>query len=324
MITRRQSLALIGGAATTAALSACGQKSAGKEIVFATQKNGVPFLAQARGEFAKRLAARGVGPVKWVEFPSGPPLLEAVRAGAVDIGFVGDTPVVYAQVAKTDFYYVAAQSYPGLIGTGILVPPGSTITSLAQLKGKKIAYTKGSAAEFALAVGLGQSGLKLQDITPANLAPGDAQTALANGSVDAWVIWDPFYTLAQVRGGDRPVPLPSSDIKTVSFYVASGSFVRDRADVLRATLDELRAEAAWGNAHRLYYRDAIAKATRLPPPVLDGMLARYKDFLFAVDPITPAVIANQQRVADYLFNAHIIPAKVDAAKAAWTDWHPRT
>ncbi|MEI9851884.1 MAG: aliphatic sulfonate ABC transporter substrate-binding protein [Sphingomonas sp.] len=321
MITRRQSLALLGSAATLA-LAGCGKREEPKGLVFATQKNGVPFLAETRGEFGKRLAARGIAPVKWVEFPSGPPLLEAIRAGAVDIGLVGDTPVVYAQAAGTDFHYVAAQSFPGLIGQGLLVPSTSKVKSLIELKGKRIAYTKGSSAEFALAAGLRQVGLGLDDITVANLAPGDAQTALANGSVDGWAIWEPFFTLAQVRGGAREVPLPASGLNTVAYYVASGAFTRDRADVLRATLDELRTEAAWGNRHRTYYRDEVARATRLPPAVLDGMLARYKDFLFRVEPVTPDIVANQQKVSDYLLEAGVIPKKVDAARAAWTGWTP--
>lgn len=325
MITRRQSLALLGTAAAGFALAGCGANdSERKDVVFATQKNGVPFLAETRGEFEKRLAARGIGPVKWVEFASGPPLIEAIRAGAVDIGLVGDTPVVYAQAAGTDLLYVAIQSFPGLVGTGLLVPAGSTVQSLPELKGRKIAYTKGSASEFALAAGLKQVGLGLDDITVANLTPGDAQTALANGSVDGWVIWDPFFTLAQARSGAREVPLPVSDINTTAFYVASGTFARDRADVLRATLDELRTEAAWGNANRDYYRDTVARATRLPPEVLDGMLARYKDFLFRVDPVTPDAIANQQKVSDYLFDAGVIPKRVDASTAAWSDWTPAT
>lgn len=324
MITRRQSLTLLGGTAAGLALAGCGSKSSPerKDVIFATQKNGVPFLAETRGEFAKRLEKRGLGPVKWVEFASGPPLIEAIRAGAVDIGLVGDTPVAYAQAAGTDLNFVAAQSFPGLVGSGLLVPPKSSVTSLAQLKGKRIAYTKGSAAEFALAAGLKQVGLGLKDIQAANLAPGDAQTALANGSVDGWVIWDPFFTLAQIRGGAREVPLPASGLNTTAFYIASGDFVRNRTDVLRATLDELRAEAAWGNANRSYYRDQVAKATRLPPQVLDGMLARYKDFLFRVDPVTPEVVANQQKVSDYLFDAGVLPKRVDASKAAWTGWNP--
>ena len=322
MITRRQSIALLGGTAAALALPACGDTAARKDVVFATQKSGVPFLAETRGDFAKRLQARGFGPVTWVEFASGPPLIEAIRAGAVDIGLVGDTPVAYAQAANTDLNYVAAQSFPGLIGSGLLVPAKSSVTRLDQLRDKRIAYTKGSAAEFTLAASLKQVGLTLNDIRIANLSPGDAQTALANGSVDGWVVWDPFFTLAQARGGAREIPLPPTGVNTTAFYIASGTFVRDRTDALRATLDELRAEAAWGNANRTYYRDQVARATRLPPAVLDGMLARYKGFLFAVDPVTPAIIANQQKVSDYLFQAGVLPRKVDAAKAAWTGWTP--
>lgn len=322
MITRRQSLAAIGGTAASLALVGCGGEGPRRDLIFATQKNGVPFLAQTRGDFAARLAVRGIGPVRWVEFASGPPLIEAIRAGAVDIGLVGDTPVVYAIAAAVDFRYVAAQRFSGLIGTGLLVPATSTVKAFTELKGRRIAYTKGSVAEFVLASSLKHVGLGLADVVVANLAPGDAQTALANGSVDAWVVWDPFLTLAQVRGGARKLPLPPSAINTVSYYVASGGFVRDRADILRATLDELRAEASWGNAHRAYYRNAMAKATRLPPAALDGMLAQYKDFLFGLDPISPAIVANEQKVADYLLASGVVPGKVDVAKAAWTGWTP--
>lgn len=326
-MNRRQILGAIAGAAAALSLAACGaggkkESAANASIVFATQKNGVPFLAQERGEFEKRLKARGIGPVKWVEFSSGPPLIEALRAGAVDIGLVGDTPVVYAQASGTDLYYVATQSFPGLVGSGLVVPKASNVQTFADLKGKKVAYTKGSASEYAIALALGRVGLKLSDIQPVNLAPGDAQTALANGSIDAWLTWDPYFTLAQLRGGAREIALPPSDLRSVSLYVASGKFVRDRTDVLKATLDELRTEAEWGNANRDYYTAQVAKATRLPPEVLKGMLGRYKDFLFAVDPVTPADIATQQKVSDYLFDAKVVPVKVDASKAAWSGWTP--
>ena len=326
-MNRRQILGAIAGAAAALSLAACGagstkEEAANTSIVFATQKNGVPFLAQERGEFEKRLKARGFGPVKWVEFSSGPPLIEALRAGAVDIGLVGDTPVVYAQASGTDLYYVATQSFPGLVGSGLVVPKTSKVQTFADLKGKKVAYTKGSSSEYAIASALGRVGLKLSDIQPVNLAPGDAQTALANGSIDAWLTWDPYFTLAQIRGGAREITLPPSDLRSVSLYIASGKFVRDRTDVLKATLDELRTEAQWGNANRDYYSERVANATRLPPAVLSGMLDRYKDFLFAVDPVTPADIATQQKVSDYLFDAKVVPVKVDAAKAAWSGWTP--
>jgi sulfonate transport system substrate-binding protein len=309
------------------ALAACGRSSApgsGHDgIVFGFQKSGVPFLAKTRGEFEKRMDARGIGPVKWVEFASGPPLIEAMRAGAVDIGLVGDTPVVYAQVAKADLSYVAAQSFPGLVGSGLLVKSDSPARAFVDLKGKRIAFTKGSASEYVLALSLQRSEMTLADIHPVNLAPADAGAALANGAIDAWLTWDPYFTMALLRGGGREIVLPTSQVRTVNLYVAAGAFVRDRPDVLRATLDELRAEAAWGNAHRTFYRDAVAKATRLPPAVLNGMLDRYKVALFEVDPIGPAQIANQQQVSDSLYRSNVIPVKVDAAKAAWTGWIPK-
>lgn len=323
MISRRSALTLLGGTAATLALGGCGKRNAERrDIVFATQKTGVPFLAQTRGAFARRLAARDIAPVRWVEFASGPPLIEAMRAGAVDIGIVGDTPVAYAQAAGTDLRYVAAQSFSGMVGGGLLVPASSDVASLARLRGKRIAYTRGSSAEFALAAALRQQGMRLSDVQAVNLTPGDAQAAFANGAVDGWVIWDPFFTLAQIRNGAREIPLPTSGIRTVAFYIASGDFTRERPDILRATLDELRAEAEWGNRHHAYYRDATARATRIPPEVIDRMIERYRDGMFRVAPVTPDIIANQQRVSDYLHTAGALPKKVDAARAAWTGWTP--
>lgn len=322
LVTRRRSLALLGAGAATLALGACGSGKDRKDLIFATQKNSLPFLAEERGDFSRRLAARGIGPVTWAEFPSGPPLVEALRAGAIDIGLVGETPVIYAMASGADFNYAAVQRFPGLVGRGLLVPGASTIRSPADLKGRKVAYTKGSTAEFVLAVALAQAGLRFTDVVLANLSPGDGQAALANGSVDAWVVWDPFFTIAQLRGEARLVPLAVPGLDTVSYYVTSGSFSRDRADTLRATLDELRTEAAWGNENRQFYRDRLAAATLLPPTVLDGMMRQYKDDLFAVDPITPEIVAYEQKVGDYLLEAGVIPKKVDAGQAAWFDWKP--
>jgi sulfonate transport system substrate-binding protein len=323
MIDRRRALAALVGGAAALALTGCHPKPASRGVVFALQKSALPLVARERGDFQRRLAARGVAPVTWAQFPSGAPLIEALRAGALDIGLVGDTPVVYAQAAGADIYYVAAQRYPGPVGSGLLVPAESTVTSLAELKGRRIAYAKGSAAEYLLAAGLRTIGLTLKDVEVVNLQPGEAQSALASGSVDGWVIWDPYLAAAELAGA-RGVPLPPPGTASNGFYVASGSFVRDRPDALRATLDELRAEAAWGDANPGYYRDLLERTTHLPPNVVDRMLSRYGGKLFQVDPITQDVIANQQKVSDALFADGVIPKKVDAAQAAWTGWKRKT
>lgn len=305
-------------------LAACGGGGdSSKAITIGVQKGGVLFVAKERGEVSTRLEAQGITPVRWVEFPSGPPLIEAMRAGAVDLGAVGDTPVAYAQASGSDILFVATHSFPSSITGGLIVPKGSTIRTAADLKSKRLAFTKGSASELGAVVALKKYGLTLKDVTPVYLAPGDAMTAFANGSIDAWLTWDPYRALAQERFGAREVDIDRAGLAATVFYIARGELVRERPTVLAATLDALRGEAAWARANL----DAVTKlssdATRLPPAVQRKMIDRYGGNAFAVNPVTPADIANQQRVLDYLTEAKVLNRKLDAKAVAWTGWKPK-
>lgn len=314
------------GAGLALLLAACGGGSndASKGITIGVQKGGVIFVAQQRGEVAKRLAEQGIAPVKWVEFPSGPPLIEAMRAGSVDLGAVGDTPVAYAQASGSDIVYVATHSFPSSITGGLIVPKGSPIRTAADLRGKRVAFTKGSASELSAVVALKKVGLTLKDVTPVNLAPGDAMTAFANGSIDAWLTWDPYRALAQERFGAREVPIDRAGLAATNFTIARGALVKERPQDVAATLDALRDEAAWARAHLPEVERLSSAATRLPPAVQHTMLARYGGNAFAINPVSPADIANQQRVSDYLTQAGVLDRKLDAAAAAWTGWKPKS
>lgn len=306
-------------------VAACGGGGdAGKGITIGVQKGGVLFVAKERGEVAKRLAAQGIAPVRWVEFPSGPPLIEAMRAGSVDLGAVGDTPVAYAQASGSDILFVATHSFPSSITGGLIVPRGSAIRTAADLKGKRLAFTKGSASELSAVVALKQYGLTLKDVTPVYLAPGDAMTAFANGSIDAWLTWDPYRALAEKRFGAREVAIDRAGLAATVFYIARGTVVKERPQVLTATLDALRDEAAWARGHLDQVAKLSSDATRLPPEVQRTMLDRYKGAAFVVNPVSPADIANQQRVLDYLAEAEVIDRKLDAKAVAWSGWTPKS
>ena len=148
----------------------------------------------------KRLKEVGVDNVKWVEFQFGPPLLEALGAGAVDIGVVGDTPPIFAQAAKANLVYVASTPASA---SAILVPKDSPIRSVADLKGKKVAIAKGSSSHNLTIQALAKNGLSFGDIEPVYLAPADAVAAFSTGSVDAWTIWDPYFAIAENKHNAR-------------------------------------------------------------------------------------------------------------------------
>ena len=158
--------------------------------------------AQEQGHARRQAEGRSAIKVVWTEFPSGPPLLEALNVGAIDFGNTGEAPPIFAQAAGAPILYVAYEP-PAPKGEAILVPKDSKITSVADLKGKKVALNKGSNVHYLLVKALEKAGVKYSEIEPVFLAPADARAAFERGAVDAWVIWDPFQAAAEAATGAR-------------------------------------------------------------------------------------------------------------------------
>jgi sulfonate transport system substrate-binding protein len=313
-VSRRQ--ALLGVAAL--ALSGCAAGGT-RRLRIGYQRNGVLFVARSRGVIDKRLAARGIT-LEWAEFPAGPPLIEAMNAGAIDFGAVGDTPAVYAQAASMPVRLVAATVYAGRTpGAGFLSRRAAPITSSAALQGKRIGFTKGSSAEVAALTALADVGLSIHDVVPVRLAPADGLAALGQGSIDALFTWDPYFTIALARGDVVETRFDRPGVLNVTLFLANRK--APEADVY-ALLDELRLEAAWANTHRADVVTLLAGATRMAAADIATSLDRLGPAPFRIAPPDAAVIANQQRVADRLLEAGAIPARVDQADFADTSWRP--
>ena len=309
---------------STAALAFCAGPAfgaaRGEGLRIGHHKGGTAVLAKARGEVAKRLAARGVEPLEWSIFSSGPPLLDALGAGAVDIGSTGDTPPIAAQAHGSDLVYVACQRVSGA-STAIIVPKESPATTLADLRGKRLAFVRGSAAEMFVLAALEQAGLAFGDIQPADLAPADALAAFATGRIDAWAIWDPYLAAAELHENARVVVTGIELGGSAAFYLASRALVRDRPDALYALLDALRDEAAWGSAHIEEAAALIVQATGLEPAIELTTLSRSRP-AFAVEPLSEAVIQRQQTLADRLAAAGRIPRPIQIRDAVFSGWLP--
>ncbi len=305
--------------ATAAAVSACSPHAGGStQLRVGYQKNGVLLLAKLRGRLPSLLAPAGLSGVDFFEFGAGPPLLEAMRAGAVDIGAVGDTPPIFAQAAGSPLVYAAAQPLTGA-GEGIVVPQSSVVRTLRDLKGRRIAFTKGSSAHLFTVKALATVGLGLADVQPINLSPADAAAAFANGALDAWAIWDPFFAIVQARQQARLIADGRAVTPSSSFYMASRVFAESSPGRLAATLTALAEDAAWANAHRPEAAALIQAATGLPAPVVSVTIARGS---FGVVPVTDDIVRVQQANADTLSRLKLIPATVDVAAAVWRGWKP--
>jgi sulfonate transport system substrate-binding protein len=309
---RRDFLKLSVGVTAAAALPPPARALADvREIHVGYQKNGVLVIALQQAALEKHFAPQGIA-VKWVEFSSGPPLLEAINAGSVDYGAVGDTPPIFAQSAGAAIVYAAGQ--PVTNGQGILVPAGSSIGTIADLKGKRIGFTRGSSAHYVVVQTLEKIGLDYADITPVYLTPPDAGPAFANGSIDAWAIWDPYFAIGELKQSGR-VLINASDItKTNSFYIANRDFAKNRGPVLQQIIDVTAATATWAEAHR----DAVAKSLSAVTGIaLDIQTVAANRSSFVVGPISEDIIATQQGVADRFFKLGLIPKPVVIRDALW-------
>ena len=281
-----------------------------KELRIGYQKNGVLVIARQQAVLEHQLAPLGIG-VKWIEFTSGVPMLEAMNAGSVDLGQCGDSPPVFAQAGGANIVYVAGQ--PVTNGQGILVRPATGITTVAGLKGKRVGFTKGASAHNVIVLALEQAGLSYGDITPVYLSPPDAGAAFANGSIDAWAVWDPYYAIGQHHGG-RILIEPSAIGKTNSFYIGNREFATRNPRVVRDVIATLAEAARWAESHRDQVARALADVTGMDLEIQTIAANRSS---FAIGALTEDIIATQQAVADRFYKLGLIPRPIIVRDAVW-------
>src|SRR6202050_3410013 len=207
------------------------------------QKFGTLVLLKARGSLEKRLAPIHVE-VKWTEFPAGPQLLEVLNGGAIVFGTVGEAPPIFAQAAGADLIYVGYEPAASA-AEAILVPKDSSIQTVAELKGKKVALNKGSNVHFLLVKLLERAGVNYKDIDTIFLTPADARAAFERGSVDAGVCWEPFLAAAQRQTGARILADGNGVVSNHQFFLASRPYATRRADVVAIVLEELATVDEW-------------------------------------------------------------------------------
>ncbi len=278
------------------------------------QKYGTLVLLKANGALEKRLAAKGID-VKWTEFPGGPQLLEGLNVGSVDFGTTGETPPVFAQAAGADLLYVAFEP-PAPTSEAILVPKDSPIKSVAELKGKKVALNKGSNVHYLLVRALEEAGLKYSDIQPVYLPPADARAAFERGSVDAWVIWDPFQAAAEQQLQARTLVDGTGLVSNHQFYLATRSYAEQHPEVIEALVEEIRGIGEWVKANNDQTVAQVAPLLGLSADITRLAVQRQS---YGAQLITPQVVEAQQKIADTFANLKLIPKPIRIADALPAD-----
>ena len=308
---RREFLGLSVGGTIDALSSRVEAQTTVKEIRIGYQKTGVLVIARQRAVLEKRFAGRQIG-IKWIEFTSGPPLLEAMSTGSVDIGAVGDTPPIFAQAANANIVYIAGS--PITNGQGILVPANSSIRTIVDLKGRRIGFAKGTSAHNVLIATLEKAGLSYEDITPVYLSPPDAGPAFANGSIEAWAIWDPYFAIGEKRQNGRILINAYEVAKNNSFYLANRDFANTHVRETRDVIDGLAEAARWAEAHRADVASALAAVTGVP---LEVQVVAADRASFVMGPVTDEIIATQQAVADRFHKLGLIPKQIAVRDIVW-------
>jgi sulfonate transport system substrate-binding protein len=283
-----------------------------KTLRIGYQKYGNLVVLKARGTLEKRLAAQGVT-VQWLEFPAGPQLLEGLNAGAVDIGSVGETPPIFAQAASVDFVYVGNEP-PAPKGEAIVVPHASTIRSISDLRGRKVALNKGSNVHYLLVEALKKANLAYADIQPVYLAPADARAAFVQGSIDAWAIWDPYLAAIERQTNVRVIVDGSGLVRNTQYYLATRAIANARPQLVHALLDELDQVDRWARDNIPAVAAQLSPLVGLDTATLELALNRAT---YGVQPITAATLAYQQQIADTFTDLRLIPKKLAVTDARW-------
>lgn len=309
-ITLRRSLVALFAAAIS--FGAITQAQA-DELRIGYQKYGTLVLLKAKGTLEKRLAEQGVK-VTWTEFPGGPQLLEGLNVGSVDFGVTGETPPVFAQAAGADLLYVAYEP-PAPTSEAILVPKGSSLTSVADLKGKKVALNKGSNVHYLLVRALEDAGLSINDVTPVYLPPADARAAFERGSVDAWVIWDPFLAAAEQQLQARSLRNGEGLVDNHQFYLATRPYAQKHPQVINTLIEEVRGVGEDSKADPDAVTAQVAPLLGLSPEITKVAVKRQG---YGAQPLTPAVVQAQQKIADTFTELKLIPKKLSIKDVIWT------
>jgi sulfonate transport system substrate-binding protein len=257
------------------------------------QKYGTLIIARERKALERKFAGTEVT-VQWNEFPAGPQMLEALGAGSLDLGTVGEAPPVFSQAAGAPMLYV---------GNEPAVPSGEAIL-----------VAKGSNVHFLLIQALAKGGVELKDITPVYLTPADGRAAFESGAVDAWVIWDPFLAAAEAATSSRVLVDGKGLAPNRQFYISTRKFAAEHADLLRAVLGVIKETDVWSSAHPDETVTLLSARTGIPADALKPAVLRLG---YGVTPLDAGTVADQQRIADAFFSLHLIPAKLTVADAVW-------
>jgi sulfonate transport system substrate-binding protein len=311
---RRWLAALVFGIATLLLGAAPARAEVPHRLNIGFQKSSLNLIVlKHRSTLDRRLEPLGIN-VTWTEFPAGPQLLEALSVGSIDFGMTGDTPPIFAQAAGTDLVYVGNEP-PKPDASAIVVKDGSSVRSLVDLRGKKIAFTKGSSAHYLVVRALATAGIDYGDITPVYLTPAEARAAFETDRVDAWAIWDPYLAAAEQSLALRTVKSGKGLVSNHTFYLANRKYADTHENIIAILFDELSRNERFLRENPKEVARILANYTGLDVPTFDRVLVRRPSF--RVTYVEPHVAEEQQAIADNFQRLNLIPKAIVVREIVW-------
>jgi sulfonate transport system substrate-binding protein len=243
-------------------------------------------------------------PIKFADFTSGPPIVQAMSAGALDVGNLGNAPIVFAGAGGDKIKVVGALSNVTK-NVAVLVPKGSKITSVSQLKGKKIAVAEGTSGDYHLLYELQQAGLSPKDVSLVNLQPAQGYSAFESGAVSAWDVWPPFVQEAEAKGARNIATNPKFPGDN-SFEIAADSAISSpaKSKEIQEYLTVLNRAHRWANTHPAQWAKTWGAATGLPASI---MLAAAKDTIQTPVPVNASIESEEQGLVKVFYTSGLIP-----------------
>ncbi|WP_162897989.1 aliphatic sulfonate ABC transporter substrate-binding protein [Companilactobacillus formosensis] len=283
-----------------------GAATSGLETVTIGYQKGDPFdIAKQRGEFSKKMEKKGYK-VVFKEFSDGNSLMQALKAGSVDYARTGDTPPVSALSTGTKLTYVAASSSKAK-GSGILVKKSSSISSIEDLKGKKVAYTKGTSSQYMLLAALKKAGLSADDITWVNMDQSSASVAFSKGKVDAWATWDPYTAQAQLTQNAKLVTNGVGITNNRDYILTTQSYAKKNTEISKCLIKYLQEDMTWANNNHSELITMMSKSLKVSKSVVKKMVERRT---YGISTMNNTYAKEEQKIADLFYEEGLIENKV--------------
>jgi sulfonate transport system substrate-binding protein len=299
--------------------SVLGAKAIGIRLRVGHQSFGILSLLKAMGALEEALAPHDII-VEWTECATGMQMVDAIAAGALDLGVVGESPPVFAQASRAPVVYLAAEP-PAPEGEAIVVLESSTVVSVADLRGKSLAVTRGANVLYFVVLALEEVGISLNDVDVRALSPAEARSAFARGEIEAWAIWNPILASLEDSLRTRVLRDARGLASNRAFYVGRRAFADRRPEIVEAFIGQVGAVGRWANECPALAARTLAPHVGFSPRALESALARTP---FDARPLDAEAVVSQQRIADTFHRLQLIPRPVQVSEAVWArPWNAR-